>query len=441
MAQTEAQVQAEISARVAILQETSKYGGINSSGTLKNFLTRETEAYVASDPPGDYSQSSNAAIKAYRAQVAALVGGSAARSLLDPLWFNYADAVGGNTPKNTVAETLSYLYKRFVDNTLRVKSRNITYGTPTAAGGNVGTGNLYRLTVDAYGFAIEATTPDAKRLDCISDSAKETPIHEEIFQFRGGTPRTDPIVITGSGVGGTVRAFSSRLSLLSGPSFDTLDGSSITALTSIPGWTVGAETIANYNLSTDYYRTALGVPTPRSVKYLNNGKLTQAFTVAPLKAGFLPMLLRIAYKPTCTGTLTITMGSATKSVTLTNTGAWAVLVLDRDTNLWPKNFASVSGGDVSTTVTIELSSYGGSGSVLVDDACMVQMVPFDGLWYAPIGGVTPWVGAPLGSKDYFTITDALAGSDSILQQWFWRAYGFYFPHATGTPVTWAEPSV
>ena len=363
--------------------------------------------------------------------------------ILDPLWLNYGRVDGAIPETGDVAAVRRRIYRRFIDNTLRVKARNITYGTP-AAGSNLGNGAINRLNVDAYGFNIEATHMEARRADCVRDSATGAELHEEVFLFRGATPRPDALQIVGSGLTQEIACLSSRNSIITNPSF-SLFGGTITVLTEISGWTPGA--IADFNLDqTNFYRSSGGTgdPTPAAAKFLTNGTLIQPFSTNNARLSeFVPMYAQIAYNRqvgACDGTLTFSIGNSQVIVALAAQTGWNILRLPLTKMAWPRNMVGLSASDIGTDVPqakIQLSGRT-TGTLLVDDLIFAPMSRFDNLWYAPVGGSVNFVGA---NRDSFTWTDALVGADSIIQQWLWRLYGFWLPHVNDASETWTDPSV
>lgn len=441
LTQTEAQIQTEISRRVAVFEETRKFAASNSSGSLSNYIARETTAFQDATP-GDYSRISDAALRArIRAVINAALSAGAGAAVLVPLLQNYAKVVGSINGA-TVNAIWPWLYQRFIDNSLSVNSRDLTFVSP-AAGSNIGNGVINRLSVDPYAFDIEAVHVEAKKATCERDSNLGTSRHEEEFLFQGATPNIDRLSISGSGGRAQFAAKSARQSLPSNPSFDSLDGSAITSLTSIPGWTVGAELIANYNLDrTNFYRDFEGARDTASLKFLDNGSVTQKFTVNGIKLKNKPYYVQIAYNRavgSCDGLLWLSVGNASVSVVLSAQSGWNILRLPLNRNLWPQNFAAVAGNDI-TNIKVQLSGRT-TGTLLVDDLIFTEMDSFDGHWYAVVGGSTPFVAGPQGAHDKFTWTDSFVGSDSILQQHFWRIFGRYLPYNKSGAETWADPSV
>lgn len=437
--QTRAQVEAEISARIAIFEELRKHAHVNSSGALSNYIAREVTALATTQ--GDRTRQSNVELAGYRGLLASAIDNSFLRRILDPLVHNYS-AVLSDSPSNDIGTQLRELYLDFIDNTRLVKSRNINFGS-ISAGSNLGDGTINRLTVDAYGYDIEACHMEAKKARCVRDETLNGEEHEEVFLFEGAKRNVDQLQVAGSGAGVLITAMSARNSLITNASFTDYGGTALTSLTEISGWTPGAETISNYNLTetaAEIYRGAGGTSdaTPRAVKFLNNGSLTQNFDVNNIKlTDDIPIYGQLAYNRSvgsCDGTLTLQVGNNSVSVDLGGASSgYQVLRLPLNKLLYPRNFANLDEPVVKITLSGRTT-----GTLLIDDVIIGPMRQFDGTWYAVVGAATPFVA---GNRDVFTWTDALTGSDSIIQQWLWRIYGFYLPHTTGGGEDWADPSV
>lgn len=439
--QTEAQVQDEISDRIAIAEELLKFASVNSSGSLSNYVAREESAL--DDPQGDYTPASNANLRAaIRQSIANALASANLRSIIDPLLRNYARVVGTvdeRLPITGAGGILDLLKRRAVvaATLVTVNSRGITYGSPSA-GSNLGSGTIHRLTVDPWGYNLEACHMEAKKFECIRDQIMGGEKHEEVFRVRGATSQLDPLLISGSGVDAELTAQSSRRSLITNPSFSEFGGT-ITALTDLSGWTVGSS-LSNFNLDeSNTYRSAGGLSdsTPRALKFLTNDSVQQAFSINNVKLiDGVPYYAQIAYNRevgSCDGTLTLTVGTKSVSVVLAAQTGWNILKLPLDKNLYPLNFADTT----APVVKVQLSGRT-TGTLLVDDIVWVPMTPIDGTWWIAVGGATPFVA---GNRDTFTATDSLAGSDGILAKWFWRLYGFSWPSNGAGSETWADPTV
>jgi hypothetical protein len=433
--QSEGQVQTEIKDRIALFHELKKFASVNSSGSLSNYIAREET--LLDDPEGDYTTNSNANLRGVRGLIAQALDSNTLASVLDPLWRNYAKVVG-NIVEREGAGIIRRLYKHFIDNSLTVNSRNLTYGT-ISAGSNLGSGTIRRLTVDAFGHNIEACHLEAKRAECVQDQTTGGQEHEEVFRIRGATRETDMLAIAGSGVLVDVNALSSRNSIITNASFSNFGGT-LTVPDDISGWTLSSGVFTNTDIDETYYyrgQGGLSDATPRSLKFVGSDTIYQDFDVNGVNLNpDIPIYGQLAYNReigSAAGTLTFKMGSMQVQVVLAAQTGWNVLVFPLTKAMYPRNFANTSG-----TVRVSIQWQRTSGDLYVDDVCIAPWALIDGLWYQVVGGASPFVA---GLRDTFTWTDALAGTDSILQQWFWRLYGLHLPHNNAGAETWTDPTV
>lgn len=359
----------------------------------------------------------------------------AARAKVDEFLLGFVDAVTPiiremgrliDAPETDVRTIIQRrLYDYYIANTKTIKSRGITYGSISAGGSNVGNGTINRLTKDAQNLDIEATFLDIKTAKIVSDQSTGTNKHEEVFEFRGGARSLAPTISPlGSGLVTQIPCVSAASSLFLNPSWSDFEGT-VTALTSLTNWTV-ASSLSNLNLDgTNYYRGFPGDTTPYALKFLANESISQLLSLGgrvidPL----VPMYCQIAYNRQVgagDGTITLTVGSKSATVNLAAQTGWNILRLAIGQNNWYERFM-----ENDLDITIALSSRT-TGSVLIDDLIFVPYTNFDGLWYCPVGGSTPFL-----KDDYDTFTDALTGSDSKIQKWLWRGFSAYLPH-TGSP--------
>lgn len=383
---------------------------------------------------GDYQSAAIAGYDNWRAQAAALTQPGSMRAVLDPLLLEYAKQQG--FPEQEAGPILDRLATYFGEGSERVTSRTFTYGTPSAGGSNVGNGSLERLTIDRLGFAAEAATAETKTFRCIQDRHSGATVHSEIFEIRGQEfPRDTVAGVVGgdrSGALTTLSADASR-SFIQNPSFNGYSGTA-PDVTTINGWTP-TSAIGNFQIETsDVYKTSQHEgDNPGALRIETNDTLTQSLTIQ--RARFnprLPYYCQIAFKreSSADGTLTIRVGSNSKSVTLSAQSGWTILKLDLDTNLFFENW-----NETTLDIEIQLAS-NTTGTVLVDDLIFGPMTAFDGTFWAFVGGATPFL-----VNDTYTAADSIS-SDSILQKWLWRAYGRSLPHDTTASgnVTWSEPS-
>ena len=379
---------------------------------------------------GQYAANSLAGMNAVRANFAGSV--SSQSSWIAAGLLEYAKAV--NCPFTDPQLILRWLYQYYIDNSKRVASRAISFGSVSLGGSNVGNGTIYRLTTDANSLAIENTFAQLISLICIRDRNSGAQVQQEVFQISGGEANKDLILVTGSGNVGTVSAISAANSLayIQTPSFDTLNG---TGTDKFPGWTI-AGSASNYSQDATVYRTYYGAPsTPYSLKQTASDTIAQAFTVNNSQFDpNVPMYLHVAVNGSAGtasgGTLTLTFGDQTVSATIASLSpGWNLIQLGLSAKNWYQIF-------MGTAPTLSLAwASASSGYVLWDDVTLAPFQNFDGLWYAPVGGTTPFI-----VNDTATFTDTEAGTTGLINYHFWQAYGLTLPATTHiTNQTWPDP--
>jgi hypothetical protein len=419
---TLAEIQTQISNIVKLCDEARKWAGVNTP----NHIGLEDTIIQALET--DYSADVMTGLASMRAGLDASIRAGAAA--LAPLILEYGKYI--KAPENDIGSILKRIYVYNHDNTQKITSRQFTYATPTAGLSNVGNGTINRLTTDDYGYAIENCSADAKVVKCVADANSGATKHEEVFEFRGATASKDELIRTGSGKVAQVKCMSARTSsdYTDNPSFAQYSGA-IGAVTDLYGWTV--TTIAKLDIdATNYYRDYAGEsPAPASVKFTDNNKIVQAFSRrnVAIDRGR-PYYAQIAYNRqigSCDGTLKLTVGNVNATVSLVAQTGWNILRIAIGANSWYKTFDKQD-----PTFEIELSSRTG-GQLLIDDFVFGPFENFDGLWYAPVGGSTPFL-----VDDVFTWTDSEVGSK--IQHFLWKYFGMYWPHSTGGGITWADPA-
>lgn len=342
-------------------------------------------------------------------------------AVLEPLMRDYGQIM--NVPETNGRLIFLRLYQYYIDNTLRVQTRFINYGSVNTVSAN-GNGVLNRLVVDENGFPLEATTPDTKTFRCLFDEHSGGTKHEEFFEVRGQSAERDLLKITGSNVFTSVRGVSGRDSqqILSNPSFDNYGGTAASP-SPITDWSV-TSSLANFEIdTTNYYRDFEGATTPGALKIKANDTISQDVTIR--RAAFIPGVpyyMQIAWNRQVyagDGTITFTVGNVSVNVAASAQTGWQILRIPLDKSCWFKNF------NMNTLkVSIQLSART-TGSILVDDVIIAPFQFVDGLWVSPVGGSTKWL-----RYDQYTYADALYGNDGIIQQWVsWRTYGLSLPSA------------
>ena len=387
----------------------------------------------------DFDKAQTDAAAAFRSRAAGAVSSGA--SVLEPILRAYAHHIV-ETPERSIQQVISRIYDYFVDNSKTIKSRGVTFSAPSAAGGNTGTGQLYRLTKDENNYDLEACFFETKTVTCINDAQSGARLHEEVFEVRGKSRGPDSLAIDGSGVlVSDLKAATSNDSELANPTFSEYSITTAPAASSpstfgaadtLTNWTVSAGAITSLQLDVDIVaRDTVGDSTPTALRFLGNAAITQTLDAAnvvlnPAKPYYLE--LWVYREGNATGTLTVTIGSKSQAFTigsLTN-AAWNRCKLDLDQDLWPSRFNAAN-----AAVTIALTSLATS-TILIDEVVLKEMKLVDGTWIylSPNSGT--------GATDFllddsFTYATALTGSDSKIQKWLWRSFGRYLPHS-GSPT-------
>lgn len=447
MALTEAELQSQWKNAVYVLELVRALtdDSITPSGGAIDVLVGSLEGqFTPTDLP--------IAMRSLRAQLSNAISPTMANAVLQPILYDYAgilsaDATDGfGAAYRTPGDIFRALYDWFVDNSLTVESRAITYDTTATAGGsNVGNGALSRLTVDANSFNLEACHVEKKQFKCRADQNTGAEKHAEVFEAIGTAASPDSCLRAAYGSGDSARAsIVSRHagsgnggSLLNNSSFSTYSAS---ATPKFSGWTETAGGAQVSQDTTNYYRSFPNATVDGSLKITGGGgtvTLTQTLANSRIRKidPNTPYLLRVMLNKTIGtavgGTVTIRMGATTKSVTIAAMSAnWTELVLDFNSGCWPKNF-----NQADFSVQIEWSS-STSGYLLVDDVIFCPWDLIDGTWWNIRGNAathTPWL-----LNDILTVTDTGGAPATGKVQWWLFVAGLGYLPSSGTP-TFADP--
>lgn len=346
-----------------------------------------------------------AAIQGYRGAAASLLTPAAVRAFLLPVLQDWCVTIGAPEGKNADYDTAIWRIREyFVANSKSVNSRGMTYGATSSVTGT-GTGTIRQLTVDDEGFNLEAGHAETKTFTCIADQSNVEK-HHEVFQAKGAVPFRDALDVTGSGIVSQLVCATTRNSAkyISNPSFNQYGGTTapsagseqtITAVTSITGWTADSTTSCKISLgpSDASYRDLVGEPSASRlcVKFEDNRYIQQQLNENqnPLFRVKRPVFLQVAvYRgSSCDGTLTITFGATTRAVTMStlSDGAWNVVTLTLNKGLYPRNFRSNN-----ALLKFALASRT-TGHLYLDDIVMEEMTFIDGTYWIAVGGATPFV--------------------------------------------------
>lgn len=303
--------------------------------------------------------------------------------------------------------------------------------------GMVGNTNIYRLTTDRNSQDIENCAASTKEFKCIADQNTGASGGQEEWQVRHLSNFHDELDWLHHGDSGTFIGKDPENGLGTNMSFQELSGTvntNMSANDTITGWEVATGLITDMQFTdNDTFQSS---PTEKggtaySLQLSANAKLVQTLRTEGQNIDLtVPHIFIVHYKAqnSCDGTLTIRLGSNTASATVTGAIGWQTLALTMDQNLWYSNF-----DEDDLDLEIELSS-NTTGELLLDYMIFDEMEPFDGHWWAIVSGDTFAL-----VDDTFTFTDALSGSEAVIQYWLWRYFNSYLPHNGAGAETINDP--
>lgn len=430
---TQAEVETYWKAVVDVLEDDRA----SADGTIVGNLNTAQQAME-----GDYVAVMGAAsLATWRGVRSGALTRDAAAAMLTPVVHEYAKFIASPGAGRDLGRCLADLYVYWKENNRTLKSRNISYASGSMGGSNAGNGSLSRLTVDENNYRLEGCYVEAKKLKCIKDAATGARRHAEKFDLYGVEGSIDSLDVVNHGSGDRVEVYSHHAgggdggSLLRNSSFSEYNSAG-TVTTKFPGWTI--DTLGNVTTSANYFRgfpgsaeNTTGGPSDLSMDITNNvvvyQRLTDAgITLDPALPYFLRVMLR--RRSSATGTFTLRFGgqNVTQALSGLTNDVWTELLITVGQKNWPKYV-----DEQNLDISLELASYGGSGSLEVDDVLFAPFDMFDGTWWFLRGGSTPWL-----LDDSWSGTDTGgAAADAKLQYWLqWAFRGFYLPSTTGTPT-------
>jgi hypothetical protein len=413
-------MKAQIGAVIDIFQEIYRFGSVTSPN-LVGLIDTLVQAYE-----GDHVPEISPLVSKIRSSIGTTISPSYVASILGPMFISYARVLGFRV--NNAVEAIASIYYYYAENAEDVNGRAFSFGSPSADGGNVGTGLLRRLSVDSRNMPIEIGIADSFSAECDKDQGSGTDIHKEEFTVWTGSASIDGLERSGSNSSGRLVGLCADDSLLTNASFS----SGITAET-VTGWEAFAGAFSTTTKdTTNYYRSAnksdsapaaLNLAATISIRQYMN---TVRWGYNPL----VPYYMQIAYNRQVgsgSGTLVIRNGAANTSVAVSAQTGWNILFIPLTAaNCFWRGFK-----ENNLDVTIEWTRT--AGDLLIDDVLLVPMSVIRGQWYALIGGATPFL-----QGDLFTWADTIA-ADSVIQYWIQYAFGMYLPSVADGSETWADP--
>lgn len=426
MTASKAELWSQASLAIKIADEIFKFAGQNTPNFL-GLADALAQAYE-----GDHIGTTNSKVTSFRSQLSSLCGDAA---ILNAVLIELAK-VGYNSIATTASIALDDIAKGMAAASETVKNRAWTYGSIAAAVGNTGTGTIYRLTTDKYGYTIEtgAFPGGVVKAEIISDKNTGRPSGTEQASLNGDgiTPVDNIYRGTCPSSSSTLTAYRAQDGLLSNPNFAvyTDDGSNVGAT----NWTFTATTkTTKLDVdTTNYFRKQSDGSAGVVVKFMDNNAAVQYVSsmgnyIDVTKPCFL--IVRYRRYNSCDGTLTIRLGTKTESITLTTVSdaTWYDLVLGvADSDGWYENFKEDSGG-LGARIEIALASRT-TGALGIGEIILAQPVQYDGKWYLMTAGATDFI-----RGDSFTFTDSVSNTGRI-QTTITRLYSKHLPHTSGTPT-------
>jgi hypothetical protein len=442
IAPTEAEIQTQLKNVVKIYDELKDFAEVNATDNwlaLEDIITQSLE--------GEFAPAVIGAVKASRASIATALNAAPA---LEPILREYGRFI--NSPHaidGSVDDVISDVYRRFVDTSATVNSRELTYGTVVASGTNTGNGTILRLTVDENNRRLEACHLEAKIARISRDANTGSDQHEEEFTVNGSDAGVDALELAGSGIVRGLKCVSARNSLINNASFSQATGtataSGIAVPTAITDWTV-TSAIGNLQIvssaaaggSSNTYRGFPGEVNAFSLMFKTTETISQDIDVAGRELDpATPYMLQIAYNRDAAntsiatsgvGTLVIRMGTQTATATLSTASGWNLLRVSGGQGSWYKNFKE-------DDLDIEISATLTTGQVIVDDILFVPYELIDGTYYRAVGARTRFL-----REDTFKWTDSQPGTEAKINYWLFRSFGRYLPSATGGGETVTDPT-
>ena len=440
---TEAEIQTQWKNIVDVLEDTRVY----ADDTLVGLLDTLVQSYE-----GEYIPHSSFATDV-RAALSAAVDPATARAALEPVVFEYARILDQNAAwpggVGNIEELVPALFKWLHDSSATIATRNITYATPSAAGGNTGTLTAIRLTEDRYGYDLEACHVEQKTFRCVADQNSGAKKWAELWDVqgiqRGPDALSNDLYGSGESERGRLRARHAGAgaggSILNNSSFSEFTAS-VSSGEQFKNW---AETLTGSAATTDitqdttnYYRSHPNADTDGALKIAMDDagdSITLKQTLANMRTKQLdpdtPYFLRVMWNRSigsgASGTVSLKLGSNTAvTATVAAQSGWQELVIPFDSTCWLDNFGE-------NDLDIEIGWSGGTGGyVLFDDAVFCKWDQVDGTYFL----LTENNGTPVPSE----VNDSMSGTDSggaagtgKLQYWWWKSGLGHLP-SSGSPT-------
>jgi hypothetical protein len=370
---------------------------------------------------GESADQITATMERWRSSISSFLSPEFVQQILTPIFADLMIAI--DAPNRGFALNARSLRDYMVEQGESVKARALTQNAASAAMGNAGDGDVFRLLLDQDDFPLQGCYAEAVNLVCVRDQAT-VEIFNEVFEYRGEPMAKDFARLNGSGLRQRIVSASVKQAsrFLSNPSFDTFSGTQPTpsndvtpsAITSVTNWVLSST--AAFRMTADNtFRGALGVSAPLALKFHTDGTVSQVLRantnprIPPPDDNRIPYLLApgLTRLADADGNLVMRLGETTRTIAInsltTNVKTRSRLNLDKGLYYanWKKLDAVVSFQVASKT----------TGTLVIDDVMLIPFVLINGLWFAVIGGPDPNL-----FGDSFSFTDSESGR-AKMQYW------------------------
>lgn len=387
-------------------------------------------------------------LNSHRALKSSMYDPAILRQLFRPFLEEFADIYDWpvNATEASDAELMRRLREQMVADGDTLNSNDHTLDTTFADVGTVvGTGTMYRLTVDEDGNEIEGVLPGGTQtFRCVADArggeagrAQET---AEIFRYEGLAADPDFLSFTGTGLTQLLQSANASDSnaFIRNASFEEglsgqADDTTCTASIFPSGWTLSTaasfavRTDSNHTLTFRGYPGLLDPDSNYALEFNANANVTQILQderpglqfnkFVPYHVGYAGLR-----QDAGDGTLTGAFGGINDGGTaVSSLTSWTHVQVTSGQNCWPSQWNQ---NDLALTLTLASRT---TGSVIVDDVIIKPYTWVPGLgWICIVGGAVPWV-----YSDTQSLADAIGGTRARLSWWLARAYGDLIPEMGG----------
>lgn len=336
-----------------------------------------------------------------------------------------------------------------------IASRELSFGSVSAGGSNVGDGTILRCTKDRHNNDLEGGEVGVVKIEVTADknNAGTTPGREKARIYGSGIQKVDNVELnTATNLSQEINFVRSDNSILQNASFDDIEDS----INSVEqtGWRLSdtadfTKIIRNASSSSgDVFRYTQGserttVPKGAALRFDDNGSISQYVARSGKKLRRdVPYFLVVRWmrKSTADGTLTVNLGSQSVNVDVTTgtNDVWNNLVLGNgatNKGWYDVFFEDWEDTSVSPSITLGVQikvalASRTTGTVIIDEIILVPGQLFNGVYYACVSEKS---NEDVLVGDNWTFTDAYSGASyaGAIQETIRAITGNYLPHTSG----------